>query len=125
MCFRGLAVESALAGSEVINIPINMGTGAASGPARVERLLETTPFMILGADAAMPIDTYRRAVSGVLLLGGGSIAVPGRVSEILRDATGLLHPEPLVPFDRNLLRPISFLRLGDGWREGRAICEEA
>jgi len=125
MCMTADRVADVLQGTGVICIPINMKTGAASGPAQVLQDPSATPFVVTDTGAASPLDTWRRTVSAVLTLGLAAIRPESGGADVMRSVTGLLHPEPHHPFDRQLLPSIRFLRLDDGWLQGRAVIVEA
>ncbi len=119
LCFGEDEAQEILTGEPRFVVPINNRTGKPIGPLQTGFRADTSAFVVLGIDPARPMEAVHRPVSGVLVLGKDATAVEASDAAIAESVTGLLHPDPVRPFDRSLLPGFRFYALADGWQNGK------
>ena len=100
VCIRKWEIGMMLTGDELITRQIDTQTGGAVGETYLSTNLTSAAFLRPSIDAWL--EEARLPVSGILV-GGFGCSPPS--------IYGLLHPNPLRPFNRNLLGQIEFCQL--------------
>jgi len=115
-CFDKKSAEEILTGKSGLRIRINKRIARLFVEPYNSTSLESAPFLkvrriICSGPVILPV---RQTISGVLLCPFGTQPIK---------CLGLLHPEPLYEFDRDLLPGIEFCHLKAGWAGGAFITE--
>lgn len=108
-CFRDLAAEDLLTGKTYITQHIDTKLGKAVGEVYQSTKLESAAFIRPDMNSPNFFEHARCPISAVLLCSFGTDPIK---------TTGILHPEPNNPFNRDLLPDIKFCRLADGYKHG-------
>jgi hypothetical protein len=107
VCIERDFLSMLLTGTLGVSFGCEPESGALTGRDRVVTSLDSAVFTMPAKEGAFSL--ARLPISALLV--GGLIASPPRIF-------GLLHPDPALPFDQNLLGGVSFCRLLDGYQCG-------
>lgn len=105
--------EDLLTGKPKITGVVDSRTGAMIGDSYDSTNLESATFL-RPVTCAEGMAHARSPVSGILLYGLGGEPV---------EVHGILHPSPVLSFDRSMLPEIPFCRLKDGYKAGTLMTE--
>lgn len=108
-CFRDLAAEDLLTGKTYITQRIDTNLGQAVGDAYQSSKLESAAFIRPDKNSPNFFEYARCPISAVLICSFGTDPIK---------TTGILHPDPNNPFNRDLLSDIRFCRLTGGYKNG-------
>lgn len=112
-CFDELGAEMMLRGDDLKLSWFGDPSTARMGPVALKTELKGAPFLCSDEQTRF-IDLKRTWISGILL---SSSSMPDR------RVLGVLHPQPLQPFDPGWLPDVPFCRLTDGWQSGQLTVE--
>lgn len=114
LCWDKVSVEDILTGSPCITRHIDTRTGASIGDTYESTDLADAAFCRKSNNPDCSLELARKSISGLLLFGFGSS--PPIV-------IGVLHPNPVRPFDRSLLPGVEFCALEGGYDKGKlSVC---
>ena len=108
-CFRGLAAEDLLTGKTYITQRIDTKVGKTVGEPYQSSKLESAAFIRPDKNYPNFFEHARCPISAVLLSSFGTDPIK---------TTGILHPYPNNPFNRDLLSDINFCKLADSYKNG-------
>lgn len=108
-CFRDQGAEELLTGKIYITQPIDTKLGQAVGDAYQSSNLESAAFIRPDKNSPNRFEYARCPISAVLLCSFRADPIK---------TTGILHPYPNNPFNRDLLSDIKFCKLADGYKNG-------
>jgi hypothetical protein len=108
-CFRDLGAADLLTGKTYITQRIDTKLGKAVGDPYQSSKLESAAFIRPDKNSPNFFEHARCPISAVLLCNFAT--EPAK-------ATGILHPEPNNPFNRDLLSDIKFCKLGGSYKNG-------
>ena len=109
LCFDDLAAEELLTGITYITKRIDTKLGKAVGETYESTKLESAAFIRPNENPPNFFEHARCPISAVLLCSFGTNPI---------NTTGMLHPDPNNPFNRDLLSDIKFCKLVDGYKNG-------
>lgn len=112
ICLDRLDLEELLTGDELITRKIDTHTGNPVGDTYISTKLRSAAFLRPQPGGGMR--HARNPVSGILLCGLGCHPM---------EICGVLHPQPIHPFDRSLLPKVAFCRLQAGYESGLLFTE--